>query len=148
MLAESLSKNTIIMKNTSKILLILILLLTVINCTNDDDSAKNLILIRIENASDYKYENIYIHPSSSYATGQGNKNYGNLNPMTVSEYKNFDFAYPYAAVQITIENKIYTLMPIDFVGEKPLKSGQYTYKITANSSTNGYEKLHLTLIKE
>jgi len=136
------------MKNISKILIIIILLFIVISCTNDDDDSKNLIRIRIENASDYKYENIYIHPSSSFATGQGSKNYGNLNPMNVSEYKHFDFAYPYAAVQITIENKTYTLMPIDFVGEEPLKSGQYTYKITANSSTNEYEKLNLTLIEE
>lgn len=134
------------MKTIVKILLVTVF--TVIMGSCSDDNTNSLIEIRVENASNFKFDNIYIHPSSSFATGQGNKNYGNLNPNSFSEYKNFDFAFPYGAVQITIDNNKYTLKPIDFVGEEPLKSGKYTYKITANTSSNEYEKLNLIVIKD
>lgn len=131
-----------------KILVILqIIFLTSCSTDKDSDEAEQNVTIRIENASIYKYEDIYVHPSSSYATNGGNQNYGTLDPNTFSDYKQFDVAYGYAAVKAKIDGKTYTLMPIDFVGEIPLKPGKYTYKITANESTDEYQKLDLTLVE-
>ncbi|WP_370477711.1 hypothetical protein [Tamlana flava] len=47
-----------------------------------------------------------------------------------------------------IDGEVYTIQPIDFVGETPLEKGKYTYQIDANDSTEQYGKLSLTLIEE
>ena len=51
-------------------------------------------------------------------------------------------------MQVEIEGEIYTLQPIDYVGEIPLENGNYTYEIDANDSLLRFDKLTLTLVTD
>lgn len=62
--------------------------------------------------------------------------------------KIFQKAYRYAFVELEIDGETYTLQPIDYVGDSPLKNGLYTYQIDANDSQEQYGRLSLILVKE
>ncbi len=117
------------------------------SCSSDTTSDTPIpqtssVQIRIQNASPYKFENIMVNTYNK-AT-----NYENLNSYQKSAFKTVDLAYRYAFVELQINGKTYTIQPIDYVGETPLENGNYTYKITANSSLNQYQKLSLEFIKD
>ena len=119
--------------------LILILAVTLISCSSDDENGE--INIRLSNISNYHYENVVVNTST------GRVNYDDLNPGEVSDYKSFEMAYRYAFVELSIDGEVFTLQPIDYVGEKPLEAGNYTYEIEANDSQDQF-KLTLTLVEE
>lgn len=56
-------------------------------------------------------------------------NYGALDAGQVSEYKLFEEVYHYGFIEVEAEDSTYRLVPTDFVGESPLKPGQYTYEV-------------------
>jgi len=124
-----------------KILIIIILIATLISCSNDENSPSE-IRIRLSNISQFDFRNIVVNTSTR------NVNFENINIGEKSEYKTFQIAYRYAFIEMEIGGKIYTLQPIDYFGETPLKNGNYTYQIDANNSQNQYSKLILTLIDE
>jgi hypothetical protein len=130
------------LNNISKMKRYLILILTVIliGCSNDDENGG--INIRLSNTSNYHYENVVVNTST------GRVNYGDFNPGEVSDYKSFEMAYRYAFIELSIDGKIYTLQPVDYVGEKPLEAGNYTYEIEANDSQDQFTKLTLTLVEQ
>ncbi len=114
-----------------------------VGCSNDNNGETqsqqtSSLQIRILNASQYKFDNIIVNQVS----------YGNLISKQRSIYKTHEMAYRYAFVELQINGKTYTIQPIDYVGETPLENGNYTYKITANSSLNQYQKLSLEFIKD
>ncbi|MFL1010884.1 hypothetical protein [Flavisericum labens] len=104
----------------------------------DDDLKNTQALIRISNVSTFDYKNITVNSAD----------YKNLNSGEKSEYKLFEKAYRYGFVELEINGEIYTIQPIDYVGESPLEKGKYTYQIDANDSTDQYGKLNLTLVVE
>lgn len=119
------------------------------SCSNDNSGENpapqtSSVQIRIQNASSYrcKFENIIVN------TYNKDVSFENLLTGKKSTYKTFDIAYSYAFVQLQINGKTYTIQPVDFVGETPLENGNYTYKITANSSSDPYHKLDMELIKD
>lgn len=117
-----------------------------VSCSNDTTSdtiipQTSSVQIRIQNASLYKFENIIVN------TYNKDTNFENLNSNQKSAFKIFDIAYSYAFVQLQINGKTYTIQPVDFVGETALENGNYTYKITANSPSDPYQKLSMELIK-
>ena len=117
------------------------------SCSSDTTSDTPIpqtssVQIRIQNASTYKFENIMV------ITYSKTTNYGNLDSNQKSAFKTVGLAYKYAFVELQINGKTYTIQPIDYVGETPLENGNYTYKITANSSLNQYQKLSLEFIKD
>src|SRR5690606_35737083 len=57
------------------------------------------------------------------------ESYGVLRPGEVSAYREVAEAYRYAAVVILSEDKLFLATPIDYVGEKLLKPGRYTYEL-------------------
>ncbi|WPO79711.1 hypothetical protein [Flavobacterium sp. KACC 22761] len=124
------------MKN---IFVLVVLVFALVGCSNDDSSE---VRIRLSNASKFNFQNIIVNSSS------GNVNFENINSGQKSGYKTFSLAYSYAFVELQIDGKTYTLQPIDYVGEIPLKKGNYTYEITANDSQDQYGKLNLKLIKD
>ena len=121
-------------------IIIIVLLLTAFGCSKTNDPSE--INIRISNVSAYSFENITVN------TGSGMVNFEDINPGELTYYKSFEIAYHYAFVELEIEGSTYTLQPIDYVGETPLKSGFYTYQINANDSREQYEKLSLTFIED
>ena len=118
-----------------------------VGCSNDTTTEtltqqNSSIQIRIQNASPYKFENVIVNTYNK-AT-----NFENLNSNQKSAFKTFEIAYRYAFVELQINGKTYTIQPMDYVGETTLENGNYTYKITANSSLNQYQKLSLEFIKD
>ncbi len=89
----------------------------IISCNKNNEMNKE-VQIRLKNNSNVKFE------SASF----NNTNYGSLNPGEVSQYEAFDEAHDYGLVQIIINGQEYGWIPIDFVGEKPLESGKYTFE--------------------
>lgn len=125
-----------------KILILTISLITLISCSIIGDSGTTEVNIRLSNVSQFDYENIVVNTSS------GNVNFENIDSGQTTDYKLFQKAYRYAFIQLEINGETYTLQPIDYVGEEPLKNGNYTYQIDANESQDQYGRLSLLLVKE
>ncbi|MFB9107216.1 hypothetical protein [Flavobacterium gyeonganense] len=123
-----------------KILILLIMVVVLFGCSNEDSNPSGL-KIRLSNASKFNFENITVNTST------GNVNFENISSGQNTAYKIFEKAYGYAFVELQIEGKTYRIQPFDYVGETPLKKGNYTYQITANDSHEEYGKLSLTLVK-
>ncbi|MGX9244385.1 MULTISPECIES: hypothetical protein [Sphingobacterium] len=94
--------------------------------------------IRIKNNSQYTLENVTVTPSEQKI------NFGKLEKGTYSCYHSFEKAYRYAYVKVTIEGKEYELTPIDYVGEKELGAGSFTYVLEVDKS-NEYAPLKIKL---
>ena len=103
--------------------------------------------IRILNATPWTFFDCRADPTGISAAGGGSNehNYGQVNVDAYSAYHTFPQAYPYASIRLTMNNQQYILQPIDFVGEKLLAKGRYTFKITY---AFGSDRLNLELIKE
>nr|WP_315153182.1 hypothetical protein [uncultured Flavobacterium sp.] len=133
-----------------KILIVIVSIALFISCSNDNNNDEDAsqkensseLKIRLSNASKLDFQNIKVNTST------GNVNYGNLKAGKKSDYKVFEMAYRYAFIELQIDGKTYTLQPIDYVGEKPLENGNYTFQINANDSKDQYQKLSLTLIED
>ena len=87
---------------------------------NEDPAMVN---IKIHNASEYDFCNVFMNPNSVDA------NYGIILSGESTCYKSFDVAYSYGYVKLYIENQEFILQPFDYVGEVPLVDGNYTYTI-------------------
>lgn len=122
--------------------LILILSLLLFNSCNNDDDNNSGVNIRLENASEFAFSNIIVNTST------GNVGFENIGSGEKTEYQQFDLAYRYAFVQLDINGEIYMIQPIDYVGETPLKNGDYTYTIGIDNSQNQEIQLSLSLIED
>ena len=109
---------------TKHFLLALSVLIGAFGCNNNDDRG-NEVNIRLSNNSNVQFKD---------ATFNG-QNFGDLEPNEKSDYKKFEMAYHYGAVNITIDGENYGWQPIDFVGETPLKEGSYTFEYSFDTET-------------
>lgn len=87
---------------------------------SDDDDTR----VRLLNASEY--ELIDVH----FSSGHDPLLYGAIQAGGMTTYVAVPRAYRIASLEASVDNVIYTVQPIDFVGEEPLRSGRYTYVIT------------------
>ncbi|MFZ6053093.1 hypothetical protein [Halocola ammonii] len=86
--------------------------------------------IRVKNVSDYDFCNVVIDPNGNLT------NYGIIEKGETTCYRPFETAYRYAYVNLIIEEKEFILQPIDFVGEQPLGTGNFTYSIDVSDFEN------------
>lgn len=100
--------------------LLAILVLGNLSCTDRDDDLTS-VNIRLKNASDLVFDSV--------AVGESQEPFMNLAPDEYSDYQEFETAYTYAFIRITSGEEVFTLQPIDFVGETPLPFGFYTYEL-------------------
>lgn len=98
----------------------LVLVLGILSCTDRDDDL-TAVNIRVKNASDLVFDTVQV--------GEAIEPFTALSPDDYSEYQEFETAYTYAFIQITSGEQVFTLQPIDFVGETPLPFGFYTYEL-------------------
>ena len=117
----------------------LLILILFFGCSSNDDE---ITLIRVKNISSNDFSDVIVNTSG------GQNNYGNIISNEVTGYKSFDFAYSYAFVELKINNDTYTVQPIDYVGETPIKPGKYTYQIDVLPNGDQYSSLILTLVKD
>ncbi len=75
--------------------------------------------------------------------------YGSIPPGGVTEYRVIRKAYRYAYIEATVDGKPAVIQPIDYVGEKELKAGRYTYVLRVNkNATSEYDRLRLECRKD
>ncbi len=86
--------------------------------------------IRIKNDSQYDFCNLVLTPSSETA------NYGGIAAGATTCHRPFTKAYDYAKIEVFINNELFIIQPIDFVGETPLGTGNFTYTIAVTSFAN------------
>ncbi len=118
-----------------KIFFYSILVLLLVSCNNS-----HTVQLRVKNESTYTYDSVLVNTSG------GENKYGSIAPGTASDYKVFDFAYSYAFIKIQINREDFTLQPIDYVGERKLKSGKYTYEVSVSDTST--HQLLLNLIED
>jgi hypothetical protein len=106
-----------------------------------EKSGTGKVNIRLSNVSDSDFKDIVVNTST------GDVSYGSLASQEVSDYKPFELAYRYAFIELTANDTIYTLQPIDYVGETPLENGHYTYILDLEGQGQ-YNSLIVTLIED
>ena len=131
----------ILLKNPvmKKVILIVILAATFLGCNNNESTQVN---IRLANISEYDFKNVVVSTTGELVS------YEDLNAGQTSQYQTFDLAYRYAFIELEIDGQTFTIQPIDYVGETPLSNGFYTYQLNANTSSEQYGRLILTLIED
>lgn len=117
----------------------LIVLITLQGCektvVKPDESGD--LLIRIQNATSVKMEDVYVNTSG----GEGN--YGTITKGEYSHYISYESAYRYAFVRFVNGKDTVVVQPIDYVGEAKLPDGKYTYKITMTDKNSTYAGVEL-----
>lgn len=106
---------------------------------HSDRGGSSGIWVRISNRSSDDFERVTV------TFPDGKKEYGALRHGASSDYQQVEKAYRYAAVQAVVKGESLTLQPQDFMGEKPLGPGRYTYALTADRTTR---RLQLDLIQD
>lgn len=96
--------------------------------------------LRIENGTPFTIDSCYISPG----TWNGH-DYGLINVNSLTDYFGFDSVYHYGYIRVKMNNKIYPLVPFDYVGETPYRKGNFTYKITYS---NTLDQINLTFRQE
>lgn len=118
-------------------LFVLVLVASFLSCEKEqEDQVNKGIQIRIENTSQFTYQEILVKIDEDH-------HYGTLASGEKSAYQTFTKAYRYAYVRLKIGDKSYVLQPIDYVGEKDLKAGKYTYQIVAHDGAGSSGHLGL-----
>jgi hypothetical protein len=100
-------------------------------------------MIRVANRSDVELRDVIVkYPSQT-------EKYGNLPPNEVSGFRRITRAYSYAYIQAVVDGKEAVIQPEDYVGERLLRPGSYTYALAYNpAATDKYDRLWLKLEKE
>jgi hypothetical protein len=84
----------------------------------------NAIQVRVRNDSGTRLENVKVT-----FPGPNKDWFGNLAPGAGSDYADVAKAYRYAPVEAVGTGRTLRFMPADYVGEKPLAPGMYTYSL-------------------
>ncbi len=96
--------------------------------------------VRIENASTVPIDSVVVYPGgpdSLVAT--------NLEVNARTPYRAVERAYQLATVEVRVGTGTARQQVIDYVGEKPLAGGRYTYRIRVTSQT-GTPMLEVDLV--
>lgn len=84
------------------------------------------VSVRIENASPYPFDAVTVHfPDQVVA-------FGAVSPGASTEFVSVSRAYAYAYTELSSEGRQFVVQPIDFVGERTLAPGRYTYAVSVD----------------
>jgi hypothetical protein len=89
--------------------------------------------VRVANNSSFPFDGVEV------VFPENEVDYGSVSAHGVSRYAPVETAYQYAYIEVQIGDEVLKIQPIDYVGEKPLGPGFYTYRL--NVTVEG----HLTL---
>ena len=90
----------------------------------------NSIKIRVANKSNVEMKNIIITYYSDDEDYSQHEDYGDLAPGETADYRAVSASYRYAPMEAVIGGKQIRLFVSDFVGERPIPNGNYTYELT------------------
>lgn len=97
--------------------------------------------VRIRNASGTAFDRVVV------TFPEQTEDYGAVPAAGSSEYRVVERAYRYAHIAVTANGMTAVLQPTDYVGEKLLDGGRYTYALSWLETT-GQPRLGLTLERE
>lgn len=86
------------------------------------------VSVRIHNVSAVDMDSVTVHFPG------GAQRYGALAAGQLSGFAIVDRAYRYAPVDAWIGGEKWVLQPVDYVGERPLRSGHHTYGLTVEGA--------------
>jgi TonB family protein len=81
--------------------------------------------IRVENRSGMDFKYVVVN----------GKQYGDIKAGEQTGYQTMSFAYRYASVSLSTDTGPLAIHPIDYLGERRLGTGNYTYVITVQNNT-------------
>jgi hypothetical protein len=93
-------------------------------------SEKDTIQIRLRNETGIDFEQVVVQFPDSAAV-----DYGAVPNGGVTEYKSAARAYGYAPVVAKAKDRRWSFRPIDYVGEKELTAGRYSYVLRVENDT-------------
>jgi hypothetical protein len=101
------------------------------------------VMIRVANRSDVELRDVVVRfPSQT-------ERYGDIPPGKTTEYRKVSKAYSYARIRAVIDGKEVVLQPTDYVGERLLSGGNYTYSLRHDpKATDKRNSLWLELERE
>ena len=116
----------------------LTLILVLFSLQNSDE-----VEIRIANQSRVTLEDVRVEfPSQTVS-------YGTIETGKATEYRVVRRAYRYARIEALVDGKPALLQPIDYVGEKELRPGRYSYVLKINKKASSeYDLLVLECRKD
>lgn len=79
------------------------------------------VLLRVTNVSETDFESVFV------SFPQGDADFGEVAAGEITSYHELPGAYHYGYVEVVAEGDTLRMMPIDYVGEKPLEGGRYTF---------------------
>ncbi len=104
-------------------------------CAKISESAE--VMIRVKNLSDFDFDEVILYSDTL----------GFLPAQSVSPYFSKPQAFRYASVYVSVDTFRFGLTAIDYVGEKPLEPGNYTFNLNISAlSASGV--LTQTLVKD
>ena len=135
------------MRKTFYIICLIAGLTAITGCKTDNSPGTKNAQLRIFNATPWTFYDCTVKlPATQPDNPESNThNFGQVEANAKTGYRQFSLLYPYAAVSLTMNNKPYLIQPTDYVGENPLKTGRYTYKITYNSAS---DQINLELLTD
>lgn len=80
--------------------------------------------IRIRNNTPYPFHQVVVN----------NQPFGDIGAGQSSEYRTLPVAYRYASVQLVMGTHAMQLIPEDYMGERPLGRGRFTYVLSIGDS--------------
>jgi hypothetical protein len=107
-------------------------ILLLVSCSKKDTFQQQKgVQLRIENLLTVPADSVeIINPA-------GRQVYYNTSVNTKSGYKKFDFIYNYAYIKVYAAGGSIVLQPIDYLGEKKIETGSYTYRLYTISNFGG-----------
>jgi hypothetical protein len=119
-------------------LALLLVLAAVSGCTSIAGSGG--VRIRFSNGGAAELTNI------TFQSGDASVQLARLAPGELSPYSVHASTYHYGYLRFTVNGAEQVLQPIDYVGETPITSGAYTFRIVPAASAGGYPVL--TMIRD
>jgi hypothetical protein len=103
-------------------LLVFAILLSGCSIINSDEDPEH-VQLRIKNNGTVDFTNVKVA-----FTGDA-LSYGEIAAGQTSKYRTFVVAYRYGFIEVETPDDVYQLVPIDYVGERPLEKGNYTFAL-------------------
>ena len=94
--------------------------------TSSDCLSNGYACIRVENTSDVDFDSFVVHFPDQV------EEFGHVAAGRTTAYRNINRAYRYAYTEAFSGKRKFLLQPIDFVGEKFVPPGIYTYQYRVN----------------
>ena len=120
----------------------IVLLFLFLSSCGIQDGDPNGVFIRVQNNSDVNFKNVTVQ------SGNAEGSFGDVLARTSSDYREFEYAFRYGAIWLEAEGQKFALIPIDYVGEIPLRDGFYTYRIGLSSANLTDATLVFELIED